>query len=303
MDKPHLLEGCQDLLNLTSEWISEVSTVEWQPTYGDQGRKDFFKLSVIAVVTKQNESLRTILALDARKESFSAVPLLCAMCEELIWIRYLATLSPTDQGTMIADLASIGLSEALGAQDAYGVPNFDFGTAWRAQLSLSTTAAKAELRGLFTSQGFHLRGPATIPSVSQLAKKADLESTYKFLYHATSRAVHFSVPELLRRVWGRPGSMRVSSNTFERYWSAFSLYWVGWLYSITFIESLLILQEPDFSEEKVMAIQAAALKIKSGGAIPILTREEVHWPESWMPSEEANGDEAGPQPLKKDQSS
>jgi hypothetical protein len=110
-----------------------------------------------------------------------------------------------------------------------------------------------------------------------------MESTYKLLYHATSRAVHFSVPELLRRVWGKPGSMKISSQTFERYWAAFSLYWGGWLYSLIFVESLLILQEPDIADETVIALQEAALKIKSRGAIPILTREEVYWPDAWAP--------------------
>ena len=151
MNKRYLLEGCQDLLDLTSEWISEATIVDWRPTGGDQGREDLFQLAVLAIVTKQHESLLTIQGLSEHKESFSAVPLLRAMCEELIWIRYLARLSPADQGAIIADLASIGLSDALSAQDALVPSNVDFGIAWRAQLSDSTTAAKTELRGLFAS--------------------------------------------------------------------------------------------------------------------------------------------------------
>ena len=295
MEKSHLVEGCQQLLDITNEWILAATTVAWRPTYGDHSRGEFFKLSVLAIVTKQSESLQVILSLAATTKGFSAVPLLRAMFEELIWIRFLATLSPSAQGTIIADLASTGLSEALDAQDAYGVPNLDFGNKFRGRVSASSTAAKAELRGIFIAQGFTLRRDSTTPSVAQLAKKVDLETTYKFLYHATSRAVHFSVPELLRRVWGRPGSMRVSSDTFEGYWSAFALYWGGWLYSLTFIESLLILQEPDFAAEKALKVQAAALKIKSHGAIPLLTKEEVYWPESWMPFDEDDINGSGAQ--------
>jgi hypothetical protein len=61
-------------------------------------------------------------------------------------------------------------------------------------------------------------------------------------------------------------------------WAAFSLYWGGWLYSLTFCESLL--QEPDIADEAVISLQEAALKI-SRGAIPILTPEEVYWPDAW----------------------
>ena len=96
--------------------------------------------------------------------------------------------------------------------------------------------------------------------------------------------------------------MKVSSNTFERYSSAFSLYWGGWLYSLTFLESLLILQQPDFPDEKILGIQAAVLRIKTEGAIPLLTREEVLWPESWITADENGADGAGPQPPHKDRS-
>jgi len=34
---------------------------------------------------------------------------------------------------------------------------------------------------------------------------------YEFLYHASSRVVHFSVPELMRRIWGR----RAKYNCFQ----------------------------------------------------------------------------------------
>jgi len=54
---------------------------------------------------------------------------------------------------------------------------------------------------------------------------------YEFLYHASSRVVHFSVPELMRRIWGRPGEMTIASNLYEKYWADFSLYWGGWIYA------------------------------------------------------------------------
>jgi hypothetical protein len=108
-----------------------------------------------------------------------------------------------------------------------------------------------------------------------------MEKTYDFLYHATSRAVHFSVPELLRRIWGSPGSVTISSRTFERYWAAFSLYWSCWLFSSTFIEVLLVLQSPNIEDEVAMRIAAAMEQVNQEGAMPILTAEEVYWPADW----------------------
>jgi hypothetical protein len=39
------------------------------------------------------------------------------------------------------------------------------------------------------------------PSIGWLSRKVKREKQYNFLYHATSRFVHFSQQELLRRVW------------------------------------------------------------------------------------------------------
>jgi hypothetical protein len=283
MDNSHLIEGCETLVSLTGEWLSRASTVDWHPDYGAKGEEDFFKLVLLAIVVKQHESLQAIIALDKNEEGFSAVPLLRAMCEELIWVRYLATVTTEEQASIISALACVGIFETFTAQDGYVVPNLDFGRGWKEKAEASSAASADTLKTIFRKQGFRLRNNATVPSVWQLAKKVDMESTYKLLYHATSRAVHFSVPELLRRIWGKPGSMKISSQTFERYWAAFSLYWGGWLYSLTFVESLLILREPDIADEAVISLQEAALKIKSRGAIPILTAEEVYWPDAWRP--------------------
>ena len=52
------------------------------------------------------------------------------------------------------------------------------------------------------------------------------EKEYKFLYQGTSRYVHFSSYEVYRRVWGKKGEVTIGSDSFARYWSDFSLYWL-----------------------------------------------------------------------------
>ena len=75
--------------------------------------------------------------------------------------------------------------------------------------------------------------------------------------------------------------MTISSNTFEAYWAAFSLYWGSWLYSLTFLTTLPLLQTPDFPDEKIEQLGSAMEAIERAGAIPILTDAEVYWPDSW----------------------
>ena len=289
-DRVNLRQGCTSLIELTKDWISRASTVEWQPEVGEQGEEGFSRLILTAVAVKQHESLSSILFLDHSGHGFSAVSLLRAMCEELIWVRYLATVSPSERAAILVSLTNVGIFDALKAQDGNGIPNVGFDALWREQAQEAATTGEDRLRTIFNGQGFQLRGKAVTPSVAQLAKRGGMESTYRFLYHATSRAVHFSPAELVRRVWGRPGLMKISSETFERYWAAFALYWGGWLYGLTFMECLLILGEPDIEDATVDAIGKAEELIKSQGAMPILTTQEVFWPSEWRGSvSSANG--------------
>ena len=64
-----------------------------------------------------------------------------------------------------------------------------------------------------------------VPSVWFMAKHVNEERRYRFLYFATSRAVHFNVHELVRRCWGKPGKIVVDSDHFEEYWARFALSW------------------------------------------------------------------------------
>ena len=66
----------------------------------------------------------------------------------------------------------------------------------------------------------------SLPSVEWIAKKTNEHKTYKLIYQATSRCVHFSVSELLRRAWGNPytESVSITSLKFTDYWGYFSLY-------------------------------------------------------------------------------
>jgi hypothetical protein len=68
-------------------------------------------------------------------------------------------------------------------------------------------------------------GRTLLPSMSFLSKAVGREQDYKFLYHGTSRYVHFSTQELLRRVWGKKGNVTITSSSFRDYWEHFAISW------------------------------------------------------------------------------
>jgi hypothetical protein len=275
MENTVVQDGCRALLAATEPWIKTVSTIEFKGLE----KSVFLRAVLTAIVVKQFELVTVILEQSETERGFASVPLLRSMCEELMWIRFLASLDSEDAADMIVEMANVGLDETYKAQEGYVVPNLVFPPAWVAGTKLAAEAARVALRSKFKKLGFSLRSNQYLPKLFQIAKRVDMEAQYKLLYHATSRAVHFSVPELLRRVWGRPGEFHVSSDHWERYWSKFSLYWGSWLYSLTFIEIAIHLGARDLPTHYVDELSAAMELVKSDGAMPIITPEEVFWPE------------------------
>jgi len=119
------------------------------------------------------------------------------------------------------------------------------------------------------------------PSTQFLARKTGMTSLYNFLFHASSRYVHFSSSELLRRAWGTPEEMTIRSSNFAEYWSAFALAWGLKLLSDTYLalhESLEAdgVVNPETDGAKVIS---AYKEIAEFGFVPIITPEELNW--SW----------------------
>jgi hypothetical protein len=73
-----------------------------------------------------------------------------------------------------------------------------------------------------------------IPSGAWIAEKADEKELYDYLHAATSRAVHFSAGEIMRRGWGDPtGKMITNMPGFRAHLAAFALDQLWRLYTKT----------------------------------------------------------------------
>jgi hypothetical protein len=111
--------------------------------------------------------------------------------------------------------------------------------------------------------------------MSHLSKCVGFAREYKFLYHATSRFVHFSTHELARRVWGKKGSVKIGSSSFSEYWSDFAMYWALWLliHLIREVHDVLgdINSTPQKDEEMIKWLGSLS-------GVPIVTASEL---KSW----------------------
>ncbi len=217
-------------------------------------------------------------------EGYAGVSLLRPACEELIWAKYLTQLDDGDANELLVCLSRKEILDALKAQDGR------IGRARTKELGLlqqleAGTNAQSMIRSKLSNVGRKLGwdkrtvDSSMPPSTQFLARKTQLTSLYNFLFHASSRYVHFSVSELLRRAWGTPEEITIRSANFGDYWSAFALAWGHKLLSDTYLvihESLEAdgVLNPEIDGTKIIS---AYKEIAEFGFVPVITPAELNW--------------------------
>ena len=281
-DVQQLREDVQLILGLMQPCVQSASNLIWDPSDG------FLQVIYRAILVRQHESLCVISDLVADDKGFVAPALLRPSCEELIWIKYLASIGAVDAEQLVVCIASIEKWENLKAQDEYG------GRTVTKRLGLfpylkeaddGRLAIQSELKKLGLKLGWDRQEVENgkLPRVKWLARKAGLIRNYNFLYHATSRYVHFSGGELLRHAWvGREGAS-IRSIHFRDYWASFALSWGLRLFLDSATEILRVI--PDTMKDGLDGdtFMAAAARIGEFGQVPIITAEELAWPEDGVP--------------------
>lgn len=82
-------------------------------------------------------------------------------------------------------------------------------------------SVKAQLRAL---RQRHNWSGGTLPSAEWIAERADKRDLYDYLHAATSRALHFSAGEIMRRGWGHPyGRITTDQPEFREHLASFAL--------------------------------------------------------------------------------
>ncbi len=276
MDVSELQKAVKEFLLETTPITEHISYVEWKESDG------LVPVIFRAVLKRQYESLSSVVGMSSSERGYSAVSLLRPACEELIWIKYLKHVGLKDANELLRLMAVTEIGRTLEAQLEFAgremVKSLGFTPTFLSEQSASVLEAEKRLKALHERLNWRSKKKGQIPSVFFLAKATNNLELYKFLYHATSKFVHFSVHELMRRVWGKPGALSISSDTYAKYWSAFSLRWGLHLYLETLVEALDWIEPeagPDLSEARLME---TADVIRKFGLVPIITAEELRWP-------------------------
>lgn len=87
---------------------------------------------------------------------------------------------------------------------------------------------KSDIRKYFEGKKIKLNNYSQYPSTRKMALTIDEESFYNFVFHGTSKAVHFSPHILLRMAWGNDNEDNrylLSTGNFNLYYKSFVLYY------------------------------------------------------------------------------
>lgn len=266
-----------DMLDALSSWVDGSSKIAWLPSHG------ILPLVRSSLIKRQHECLEIAVDLADKGQGFAAVGFLRPACEEFLWAKYLASISKADAERLLKVLARTEIWDSLKAQDDHVgkavMGHLGLGTYFR-RMESSTKARAGEVKALGTKLRWEKRTVenSKLPSMAFIAKSVGETKLYKLLYHASSRYVHFSPHELIRRAWGKSGEITVSSAHFSDYWGSFVLYWGTYLLASTFsaASSLGDPSDPNapIDEERLLAASAAIGEL---GPVPIITVGELEW--------------------------
>ncbi len=227
-----------------------------------------------AILTKNLRSLQSsVRAIDVG-EDLPKVSWLRSCAEELIWGSYLATIEDTTRAKLLKSLA---ITEVWDQLDAIGAKFGPQGIvdAGLKDASLRFYAGLEKAREDVSACGIVLGWPPksikehSRPSVWFIAKAAGRVDDYKYIYHATSRHVHFCPSELLRLSWANGKSeIEFGAPHFSHYWHAFVV-----------SEGARMLLDAVVSfgglDSAIEELVAAFEPVQSFGRVPLVTSEEL----------------------------
>jgi hypothetical protein len=280
-----------ELLNAIRPIITSASTYKWE---GDD-QQQYWEFLRRAALLRQLEAMDAICAMSDAGHGHFGVTFLRPAFEELVWIEFLSKnvevakvlvpeLSRNEAATSIKVQIEFGGIESLKALGFNGL------TVMR--LLAINPEVRSRIKSSLLTLGWK-NDRNLLPSMKFLTKKVGRAKEYDYIYHGTSRFVHFSTQELLRRVWGKHGEVNISSKSFSQFWSNFALYWGFYTFLFLLIACHDLLPDDDSEDGKDLGVYKERFTelIRALDRVPIITMEELR---SWSVNDTNNAPPSEP---------
>jgi Family of unknown function (DUF5677) len=148
-----------------------------------------------------------------------------ASLEDVMYLKFFVSLDVESSQELFMLLGSWDAIRSLLAQRAYvgdeTMKRLWYSMEFLKQAEHGRHQVKAKLKAL---QKRYRWSGGTVPSVDWIADRAGERDLYDYLHAATSRALHFSPGEIMRRGWGDPSGRLVTDKPeFREHLAAFAL--------------------------------------------------------------------------------
>ncbi|MGN7780475.1 hypothetical protein ACTJJE_13255 [Mycolicibacterium sp. 22603] len=202
---------------------------------------DFLLLGSRFALTRQFEAIVAALQLAKVTLGHHSVSFVRPGLEEYLWLTYFARLDP---GVASQLYVTLGVNDVLRSAEAVhgyigddGMTNAGFPPGFHTFVVQRRAELTQKIRGFNQQLGWPGRPP--VASMEWIAGQVGERDLYAYLYSATSRSVHFSAGEGLRRGWGDPtnpeGFVSVEDVDHRLYLSDFGFYQLVRLFISTWL--------------------------------------------------------------------
>ncbi|MFZ2174791.1 MAG: DUF5677 domain-containing protein, partial [Rhodococcus sp. (in: high G+C Gram-positive bacteria)] len=187
--------------------------------------KDFRLLAVNSSLRRQQESIRAAILLSRQDLGHLAVAFVRAALEDLMYLGFFASLDLGESQELFVAMGNFDSLRALLAQRNY-IGDKEMARLWYPKHFLDWAVARSEeTRAVLTvlKQQYGWSG-GIVPTGVWVADRVGQRELYDYLYAASSRALHFSVGEIMRRGWLEPtGTLVTDKRAFREHLASFAL--------------------------------------------------------------------------------
>ncbi|WP_409180129.1 DUF5677 domain-containing protein [Amycolatopsis sp. VS8301801F10] len=256
------------------ERLAEMGDLKWADV-----ESDYRLLAVNVALRRQIESLRAAVALARQNLGHLAVSFVRASLEDVIYLGFFVPLALEDSQKLFLLLGNWDSTRSLLAQRAY-VGDEVMKKLWYPKSFLDAVQHKRDdLRTqLKVLQKYYKWSGGALPSAAWIAEKAGRKDLYDYLHAATSRSLHFSAGEIMRRGWGHPsGKMITDEPEFRAHLSSFALDQLWRLYAETWMVAAPLMEAAAITigdDLQTAEMEAALNRLVALGKVPLVHAHE-----------------------------
>lgn len=267
------IEAVEEFANVTGRFLI-VGDMKWADM-----EADFRLLAVNNALRRQQETIQASVLLARQDLGHLAVAFVRASLEDVMYLEFFVSLDLAESQNLFTLLGNWDSLRSLIAQRNY-IGDAEMAQLWYPEAFLDSAVEnrekiKTELKAL--QKQYNWSG-GMLPSGDWIAERAGKRKLYDYLHAATSRALHFSAGEILRRGWGHPsGKLSTDKTEFREHLANFALDQLWLLHLETWQACEPLLEASGISSDEELtfdAIKPAVDRLVAAGRVPLVHARE-----------------------------